>query len=43
MDKHDGDWVERETEMSKEASQMFLFENVEKWAPGGPPPLAKKG
>ncbi|WP_439140885.1 VOC family protein [Planktotalea sp.] len=41
MDKHDGEWVERETPMSKEASQMFLFENVEKWAPGGPPPGKK--
>tara|TARA_R110000751_G_scaffold234229_3_gene335605 strand:+ start:229377 stop:230306 length:930 start_codon:yes stop_codon:yes gene_type:complete len=38
MDKHDGDWVEREKPMNKENSQMFLFENVEKWAPGGPPP-----
>jgi len=37
MDKHDGDWTYRETAMSKDASQMFLFENVEKWAPGGPP------
>lgn len=37
MDKHDGDWTFREVPMSKEASQMFLFENVEKWAPGGPP------
>ena len=41
MDHHDGDWVERETEMSKEAAQLFLFENVEKWAPGGPPPSKK--
>jgi len=41
MDKHDGDWVERETELSAENSQMFLFENVEKWAPGGPPPGKK--
>ncbi len=38
MDKHDGDWIDREVPMSKEASQIFLFENVEKWAPGGPPP-----
>lgn len=38
MDLHDGDWVEREVPMSKEAAQLFLFENVEKWAPGGPPP-----
>ncbi|WP_238366135.1 VOC family protein [Mesobacterium pallidum] len=37
MDKHDGDWTEREAPMSPENSQMFLFENVEKWAPGGPP------
>lgn len=38
MDKHDGDWTMREGPMSKEAAQMFLFENVAKWAPGGPPP-----
>ena len=38
MDLHDGDWTARETMLSAEASQMFLFENVEKWAPGGPPP-----
>jgi len=42
MDKHDGDWVYRETPISKESSQMFLFENVEKWTPGGGPPPAKK-
>jgi catechol 2,3-dioxygenase-like lactoylglutathione lyase family enzyme len=41
MDKHDGDWIERETPMTKDAAQMFLFENVEKWAPGGPPPGKK--
>lgn len=38
MDKHDGDWTMREVPMSKDAAQMFLFENVAKWAPGGPPP-----
>lgn len=38
MDKHDDAWVARETAMSAEASQMFLFEMREKWAPGGPPP-----
>lgn len=38
MDKHDGEWVEREVPMSKAAAQLFLFENVEKWSPGGPPP-----
>lgn len=41
MDLHDGEWIERETSMDKEASQMFLFENVEKWSPGGPPPGKK--
>jgi catechol 2,3-dioxygenase-like lactoylglutathione lyase family enzyme len=38
MDLHDGDWVHREAPASAENSQMFLFENVEKWMPGGPPP-----
>jgi len=38
MDKHDGDWIAREAPIGKETAQMFLFENVEKWAPGGPPP-----
>lgn len=38
MDTHDGDWTLREVPMSKEAVQLFLFENVAKWAPGGPPP-----
>jgi catechol 2,3-dioxygenase-like lactoylglutathione lyase family enzyme len=42
MDKHDGEWVHREAPLSKEASQMFLFENVEKWTPGGGPPPGKK-
>lgn len=42
MDKHDGEWIHREAPMSKENSQMFLFENVEKWAPGGGPPPDKK-
>jgi len=41
MDLHDGDWIEREGPMSAENAQLFLFENVEKWAPGGPPPGAK--
>ena len=38
MDKHDGEWTLREVPMSKDAAQVFLFENVEKWAPSGPPP-----
>ena len=41
MDLHDGEWIERETPMSAEAAQLFLFENVEKWSPGGPPPAKK--
>ena len=43
MDKHDDQWVARFAQMSPEASQMFLFEHREKWAPGGPPPGAKGG
>ena len=38
MDLHDDEWTPRETPMSPEASQAFLFEHREKWAPGGPPP-----
>jgi catechol 2,3-dioxygenase-like lactoylglutathione lyase family enzyme len=41
MDLHDGEWTERETPMSAEMAQLFLFENVEKWSPGGPPPEKK--
>lgn len=37
MDKHDDSWVARELEVGPETSQMFLFESVEKWSPGGPP------
>lgn len=33
MDLHDGEWVERETVMSAEAAQAFLFERSEKWTP----------
>jgi catechol 2,3-dioxygenase-like lactoylglutathione lyase family enzyme len=36
MDKHDDDWVPRMATPGAEASQMFLFENVEKFFPGGP-------
>jgi catechol 2,3-dioxygenase-like lactoylglutathione lyase family enzyme len=38
MDLHDDEWTPREAPMSPEASQAFLFEHREKWAPGGPPP-----
>jgi len=37
MDLHDDDWVARESPMTPEASQIFLFENREKWSPSGPP------
>ncbi|MCB1388693.1 MAG: VOC family protein [Rhodobacteraceae bacterium] len=37
MDIHDDEWVPRETEVGAESGQMFLFENVEKWFPGGGP------
>ena len=42
MDQHDDEWVPRETSMSPEAAQAFLFEFRERWAPGGPPPGAKR-
>lgn len=37
MDLHDETWVPREIDISAEAAQLFLFENVEKWFPGGGP------
>lgn len=37
MDIHDDNWEPRETDVNAESSQLFLFENVEKWSPGGPP------
>ena len=37
MDKHDANWTAREVDVGPETSQMFLFESVEKWSPGGPP------
>jgi len=38
MDLHDDHWTGREVPMSPDASQLFLFQHREKWAPGGPPP-----
>lgn len=38
MDLHDAAWTAREVPMSADASQLFLFQHREKWAPGGPPP-----
>ena len=35
MDKHDDSWVPRESPIGADMSQYFLFENVEKWMPGG--------
>jgi catechol 2,3-dioxygenase-like lactoylglutathione lyase family enzyme len=40
MDQHDDSWVAREAPMSADASQLFLFQRQEKWAPGGPPGAA---
>ena len=37
MDLHDDSWVAREAAMGADASQLFLFQQREKWAPGGPP------
>jgi hypothetical protein len=41
MDLHDDNWTAREVPMGADASQVFLFQFREKWAPGGPPPGAK--
>ena len=37
MDKHDDSWVAREAPSGPEASQIFLLQWREKWAPGGGP------
>jgi catechol 2,3-dioxygenase-like lactoylglutathione lyase family enzyme len=42
MDTHDDSWIARQAPMSADASQLFLFQSREKWAPGGPPPGAGK-
>lgn len=42
MDQHDKNWVPRELQASADASQVYLLQAREKWAPvGGPPPGAK--
>jgi len=38
MDLHDDAWDAREAPMGADASQLFLFQHREKWAPGGPAP-----
>ena len=40
MDLHDAAWTARAVPMSADASQLFLFQQRDKWAPGGPPPGA---
>lgn len=42
MDLHDEQWQAREVPMGADASQLFLFQHREKWAPGGPPPPGVK-
>ncbi|HEU4460048.1 MAG TPA: VOC family protein [Methylibium sp.] len=38
MDLHDASWVAREAPMGADSSQLFLFQQRDKWAPGGGPP-----
>jgi catechol 2,3-dioxygenase-like lactoylglutathione lyase family enzyme len=38
MDLHDEAWTAREAPMGADTSQLFLFQQRDKWAPGGPPP-----
>lgn len=40
MDLHDDSWTPRQAPMGADASQLFLFQVRDKWAPGGPPPGA---
>ncbi|QJP99515.1 VOC family protein [Herbaspirillum rubrisubalbicans] len=40
MDLHDEQWAAREVPMGADASQLFLFQYREKWAPSGPLPGA---
>ena len=41
MDLHDDQWQPREVALDADASQLFLFQYREKWAPSGPPPAAE--
>ncbi|SFU54093.1 VOC family protein [Pseudoduganella namucuonensis] len=43
MDLHDEQWTARSAPAGADASQLFLFQSREKWAPGGPPPGAAGG
>lgn len=40
MDKHDDAWAARQSPMSADNSQLFLFTSRANWSPGGPPPQA---
>jgi catechol 2,3-dioxygenase-like lactoylglutathione lyase family enzyme len=40
MDLHDESWVARQAPMSADSSQLFLFQQREKWMPTGKPPPA---
>ena len=40
MDLHDESWAARAVPISADASQLFLFQQREKWMPGGRPPPA---
>ena len=42
MDLHDESWTARAVPMSADASQLFLFQQREKWVPGGKPPAAPR-
>jgi len=37
MDLHDRSWVAREVPINADSSQLFLFQQRQKWSPGGPP------
>ena len=37
MDLHDRSWLAREVPINADSSQLFLFQQREKWSPGGPP------
>jgi catechol 2,3-dioxygenase-like lactoylglutathione lyase family enzyme len=37
MDLHDQSWVARDVPINADTSQLFLFQQRQKWSPGGPP------
>jgi catechol 2,3-dioxygenase-like lactoylglutathione lyase family enzyme len=38
MDLHDENWIAREVPANADTSQLFLFQQRDKWSPGGAPP-----